>query len=243
MQSQTTKTNPKKSFITHIDSLDILDELTDEQAGKLFKTIKAFHRKQEIETNEIIKMIFIPFKNQYVRDNEKYAEFVKEQSEKGKKSAELRKATNSTTVNNGQPLSTDSTYKEIIKDKENYKEKENESENNNTPAHFLDFSYSFTDYDNVDESIKTITNKDAWVSWQSFNKYIDENCKNIRQISQQMNLNEYLVYRDRFIKSGFISADKLKPMLTKFNNHKPTIEKSISVYPALCSWTEREYKK
>ena len=29
----------KKSFLLHIDSLTVLDELTDAQAGKLFKTI------------------------------------------------------------------------------------------------------------------------------------------------------------------------------------------------------------
>jgi hypothetical protein len=36
----TTQTiNSRKSFIIHKDSLDILDKLSDEQAGKLFKAI------------------------------------------------------------------------------------------------------------------------------------------------------------------------------------------------------------
>ncbi len=33
----------RKSFIVYLDLLDSLDELSDAQAGKLFKTIKAYH--------------------------------------------------------------------------------------------------------------------------------------------------------------------------------------------------------
>ena len=33
----------KDSFILHNDSLEILEELTDEEAGKLFKEIYIFH--------------------------------------------------------------------------------------------------------------------------------------------------------------------------------------------------------
>jgi len=33
----------KKSFILHHDTLNVLDELTDEQAGKLFKAIFNYH--------------------------------------------------------------------------------------------------------------------------------------------------------------------------------------------------------
>lgn len=65
--------NKKKSFLLHIDSLDILDDLTDEQAGLLFKAIKAHQKDEDIELDQIVKMVFIPFKNQFDRDNEKYA--------------------------------------------------------------------------------------------------------------------------------------------------------------------------
>ena len=62
----------RKSFILHIDSLDILDDLTNEQAGLLFKAIKSYQNSEEIELDIIIKMAFSPFKNQFSRDNEKY---------------------------------------------------------------------------------------------------------------------------------------------------------------------------
>jgi len=62
----------KKSLILHLDSLLILDEISDEQAGKLFKAIKNYHSNSINELDEITKLIFIPFKNQFVRDEEKY---------------------------------------------------------------------------------------------------------------------------------------------------------------------------
>jgi hypothetical protein len=37
----------KKSFIVHLDSLEILDELSDDQAGKLLKAFRDFHREIE----------------------------------------------------------------------------------------------------------------------------------------------------------------------------------------------------
>jgi hypothetical protein len=58
----------RKSFILHKDSLDVLDDLTDEQCGQLFKAIKAYHCEGQIELNALIKIAFSPFKNQFMRD-------------------------------------------------------------------------------------------------------------------------------------------------------------------------------
>lgn len=59
-------------FILHVDSLSILDELSDDQAGKLFKLIKAYHQNIEIEIDIITKIAFIQFKTQFERDALKY---------------------------------------------------------------------------------------------------------------------------------------------------------------------------
>ena len=64
--------NKRKSFLIHIDSLDILDDLTDSQCGELFKAIKSHHTNEEINLSAIVKVAFSPFKNQFNRDNEKY---------------------------------------------------------------------------------------------------------------------------------------------------------------------------
>jgi len=62
----------RKSFVLHIDSLDILDDLTNGQAGVLFKAIKAYQNDEDFDLDSIVKMVFIPFKNQFARDDEKY---------------------------------------------------------------------------------------------------------------------------------------------------------------------------
>lgn len=64
--------NNKKSFLLHIDSLDILDELTDEECGMLFKAIRAHHTGEEIDLAGLVRVAFSPFRNQFMRDDEKY---------------------------------------------------------------------------------------------------------------------------------------------------------------------------
>ena len=62
----------KRSFLLHIDSLDILDELTDEECGLLFKAIRAHQQGEEIELHGLVRVAFSPFRNQFNRDDEKY---------------------------------------------------------------------------------------------------------------------------------------------------------------------------
>jgi len=78
-------TSKRKSFVLHKDSLEILTDLTDEQAGKLIKAIYAYQANQETELDQITKMVFLPFKNQFVRDNEKYLETCEKRAEAGSK--------------------------------------------------------------------------------------------------------------------------------------------------------------
>ena len=62
----------KTGFILHLDSLSVLDELTNEQAGILFKAVRDYNLGIEPELDFAMKMAFLPFKNQFVRDYEKY---------------------------------------------------------------------------------------------------------------------------------------------------------------------------
>jgi hypothetical protein len=65
-------TKTRKSFLLHIDSLDILDELTSEEAGDLFKAIKDYQNDVDSNLHGLVRIAFSPFKNQFVRDVEKY---------------------------------------------------------------------------------------------------------------------------------------------------------------------------
>jgi hypothetical protein len=74
-----------KSFILHKDSLDILQELTDEQAGQLFKSIWHYQNGEQIELSPLLRIAFTPFKNQFGRDVVAYQERCQKNSDNAKK--------------------------------------------------------------------------------------------------------------------------------------------------------------
>lgn len=82
----------KKSFILHIDSLCILNKMTNEQAGILFKAIFEYQLTGQIpELDFAMDMAFTPFLNQFIRDDEKYNGFKAKQIENGKKGGRPKK--------------------------------------------------------------------------------------------------------------------------------------------------------
>lgn len=75
----------KKSFILYNDQKEVIDELNDEDAGKLFKAIYEYNVNKNIILTGALKVIFIPFKNSFDRDDDKWENIVKLRSEAGKK--------------------------------------------------------------------------------------------------------------------------------------------------------------
>lgn len=73
----------RKSFIIHKDSLDVLEDLTDEQAGQLLKAIWSYQKNESIELSAIVKIAFNPFKHQFDRDDVKYENTCKRRAEAG----------------------------------------------------------------------------------------------------------------------------------------------------------------
>ena len=67
-----TNQTQSKSFILHKDSLSVLNKLTDEQAGKLFKSIFIYQTENVLPDDNLISIIFEPFLNQFKRDVENY---------------------------------------------------------------------------------------------------------------------------------------------------------------------------
>lgn len=84
--------NRKKSFLLHIDSLEILTDLSDEQAGKLFKAIYSHQIDEEPKLDQMTKMVFLPFRNQFDRDNEKYAKTCERRAIAGSKGGKQKVA-------------------------------------------------------------------------------------------------------------------------------------------------------
>ena len=75
----------KTSFIIHKDSLNMLDHLNDEQAGKLFKAIRAYQNGEDISLDAMLTLAFSPFQTQFDRDLEKYLKTCKRNASNGAK--------------------------------------------------------------------------------------------------------------------------------------------------------------
>jgi len=79
-----TNQNNRKSFIVHKDSLVILDEMSNEQAGIFIKSIKFYQEKGCLpELDFGLKMAITPFINQFQRDEEIYKKTCKARREAG----------------------------------------------------------------------------------------------------------------------------------------------------------------
>ena len=80
----------KKSFILYHDQKEVIDELDDEQAGKLIKAIYEYNVNKKMTLKGALKIIFIPFKTSFDRDEEKWVDIIAKISEAGKKGMKKR---------------------------------------------------------------------------------------------------------------------------------------------------------
>lgn len=74
----------KKSIIIYADCIAIVEELTDEQAGKLFRAILSYINEEpvtEIQGDPVVSMAYKVIKNQIDRDAEKYAQICERRRE------------------------------------------------------------------------------------------------------------------------------------------------------------------
>jgi hypothetical protein len=81
----------KTSFIVHLDSLDVIDDLSDEQCGELLRAMKAYHSGIEFIPSSIVKVAFSPFRNQFKRDAKKYDSIVERNRINGLKGGRPKK--------------------------------------------------------------------------------------------------------------------------------------------------------
>lgn len=81
----------KDSFILFTEHKEIVDQLSNEQAGKLFKAIYEWViNEQLLELDPITKIAFIPIKQSIDRNNDKWLKIKEKRSEAGKKGMESR---------------------------------------------------------------------------------------------------------------------------------------------------------
>jgi len=89
----------KKSFLVYLDSLEVLNVLTDEQAGKLFKAIRCVQLGIECDTDPFITIALAPFIQQFKRDDDKYMMIVERNRANGLKNSKLLHAEKRTQSN------------------------------------------------------------------------------------------------------------------------------------------------
>lgn len=88
----TNQPSKRKSFIIHKDSLSVLKKLNDVQAGKLFKSIAAYQEHNLLPEDNLISIIFEPFLNQFIRDEENYRNTCERRREAGSKGGKQKVA-------------------------------------------------------------------------------------------------------------------------------------------------------
>jgi hypothetical protein len=82
----------KKSFVAYCEWKETLDELSDEEAGKLIKHIFAYvNDENPVAEDKIVSMCFIPIRQTLKRDLKKYETYVDKQKANGKKGGRPKK--------------------------------------------------------------------------------------------------------------------------------------------------------
>ena len=156
-----------KSFIIHKDSLEILENLNNEQAGKLFKAIKQYQEDQTIiEEDQLIKIALSPFVSQFKRDKEKYDNICKRNRENGKNGG--RPKTEETQNNPVGYLETQENPKNL---KNKNKSKSDSNSNNNkitiqNENHFEQFWNHYTPIEQDGRAVGKGSRKEAQAEYQ-----------------------------------------------------------------------------
>jgi hypothetical protein len=141
----------KTSFYLHNDMLNVLDKLTDEQAGKLFKAIRNYQDGIEDELELLLEITFMPFKNQFDRDMVKYQNVIERNKENGKKGGRPKKTQDN-------PKNPSGFMNNPEKPKESLKEKDKDKESDSVK-------------DNVSESVNQIIPKEKFCNWKQVDNF------------------------------------------------------------------------
>jgi hypothetical protein len=91
----------KKSFVLYCDSKSMVNKMTDESAGRLFKHIFSYVTDENPETNDpFVDLAFEHFKQYLKRDLKKYETYIEKQRVNGQKGGRPKKTQITQPLNN-----------------------------------------------------------------------------------------------------------------------------------------------
>ena len=118
----------KKSFVLYADVKTTLDELTDEQAGKLFKTVLDYVNDENPEIDDaFVRLAFAPIRQQLKRDLDKWLKRSVINSKNGKKGGRPKESEKSESVNLQAKKADNDNVNVIVNDNDNVIVIENET--------------------------------------------------------------------------------------------------------------------
>jgi hypothetical protein len=129
----------KKSFLLYLDTLEILNKLTDEQAGKLLKAFLSYHSGEDLNLDPMLDLVFFSFQAQFERDGVKYNTIVDRNRNNGLKGGRPKnpvkaKEPNGLFGNPSEPKKADS-----VSVKDSDKDSDSDKDNKVTSDRFAEF--------------------------------------------------------------------------------------------------------
>ncbi len=122
----------KDSFILYTEQKEVIDNLSDEDAGKLFKGIFEYTLGNEPEFNNLLKLVFIPIRQQLERNAKKYSEIREKRRIAGAKGGK-QKIANQANANFAKQNQANQAVNVHVNDNDNvYLSLDKYKENNNT---------------------------------------------------------------------------------------------------------------
>lgn len=121
----------KDSFILYTEQKEVIDKLSDEQAGKLIKAIYEYVETGQMpKLDTLLEIVIIPFKQNIDRNADKYEEIKQKRSLAGKTGAKIKKQKQAKQANANFVKQTEANQAVNVNDNDNVNVNDNDNNNN-----------------------------------------------------------------------------------------------------------------
>jgi len=228
----------KKSFILYADQIHTAEELTDEEAGRLYKHLLRYVNDMNPEPpDRITKIAFEPIKQQLKRDLEKYETIKEKRTLAGKASAESRQQNQHvlTCVESVQQTSTNPTVNDNVNVNVNVNDNVNDNVNGSVVYNISDTTHNLglgidyrKSYDSMNDEFKKLYEREVYNSYIDLMKKLHVECRFLAQWENQLTIYEFKKIYDRIISKEITSAE-VRQALIDLDANKQAKDKYNSV--------------